>query len=81
MHTFPRKRIAAVVMSSALAVIATCSSMVAMAETVKLDGVNEVPPVTTTATGIVTVNGQPISTGVKTITNAQFASKFGLFEF
>jgi len=35
---------------------------------------------TTTATGIVTVNGQPISTGVKTITNAQFASKFGLFD-
>ena len=34
----------------------------------------------TTATGIVTVNGQPISTGVKTITNAQFASKFGLFD-
>jgi Putative porin len=35
---------------------------------------------TTTATGIVTVNGLPISTGVKTITNAQFASKFGLFD-
>lgn len=35
---------------------------------------------TTTATGIVTVNGQPISTGVKTITNAQFASEFGLFD-
>src|SRR6185369_14083837 len=35
---------------------------------------------TTTATGIVTVNGQPISTGVKTVTNAQFASKFGLFD-
>jgi Putative porin len=34
----------------------------------------------TTATGIVTVNGQPISTGVKTITDAQFASKFGLFD-
>jgi hypothetical protein len=35
---------------------------------------------TTTATGVVTVAGQPISTGVKTITNAQFASKFGLFD-
>ena len=35
---------------------------------------------TTMATGIVTVNGQPISTGVKTIMNAQFASKFGLFD-
>jgi len=35
---------------------------------------------TITATGIVTVGGQPISTGVKTITNAQFASKFGLFD-
>jgi hypothetical protein len=35
---------------------------------------------TTTATGIVTVNGQPISTGVKTVTNAQFASQFGLFD-
>jgi gas vesicle protein len=35
---------------------------------------------TTTATGIVTVNGQPISTGVKTVANAQFASQFGLFD-
>jgi len=35
---------------------------------------------TTTASGIVTVNGQSISTGVTTITNAQFASKFGLFD-
>jgi hypothetical protein len=35
---------------------------------------------TTTASGIVTVSGTPISTGVKTITNAQFASKFGLFD-
>ncbi|HZP17012.1 MAG TPA: putative porin [Terriglobales bacterium] len=35
---------------------------------------------TTTANGIVTVNGQPISTGVKTITDAQFASKFGLLD-
>ena len=34
----------------------------------------------TTAAGIVTVNGQPVSTGMKTITNAQFASKFGLFD-
>ena len=36
--------------------------------------------ITTTASGIVTVNNTPISTGVKTITNAQFASKFGLFD-
>jgi hypothetical protein len=36
--------------------------------------------ITTTSTGIVTVNNQAISTGVKTITNAQFASKFGLFD-
>jgi hypothetical protein len=35
---------------------------------------------TTTATGAVTVNNQLITTGVKTITNAQFASKFGLFD-
>jgi len=35
---------------------------------------------TTTASSIVTVSGTPISTGVKTITNAQFASKFGLFD-
>ena len=35
---------------------------------------------TTTQTGIVTVNGTPISTGVKTITDSQFASKFGLFD-
>jgi hypothetical protein len=35
---------------------------------------------TTTQTGIVTVSGTPISTGVKTITDTQFASKFGLFD-
>ena len=34
----------------------------------------------TTQTGIVTVNGTAISTGVKTITDSQFASKFGLFD-
>ncbi|HKR86404.1 MAG TPA: putative porin [Terriglobales bacterium] len=34
----------------------------------------------TTQTGIVTFNGAPISTGVKTITDSQFASKFGLFD-
>jgi len=34
----------------------------------------------TTQTGIVTVNGQPISTGVKTVTDTQFASKFGLLD-
>ena len=53
MHTLPqtRKRIAAVVWSSALAVIAACASMAAMSETLTLAGSNEVPPVTTTATG------------------------------
>ncbi len=35
---------------------------------------------TTTQTGIVTVNGTPISTGVKTVTDAQFASKFALLD-
>jgi Putative porin len=37
---------------------------------------------TTTATAVVTVPGMPtpISTGIKTVTNAQFASKFGLFD-
>jgi hypothetical protein len=45
------KRIAAVVCSSALAVIAACASMAAMSETLALTGSNEVPPVTTTATG------------------------------
>ena len=53
MHTLPQthKRIAAVVWSSALAVIAACASMAAMSETLTLAGSNEVPPVTTTATG------------------------------
>jgi hypothetical protein len=35
---------------------------------------------TTTATTIVTVNGTAYPTGVTAITNAQFASKFGLFD-
>ena len=35
---------------------------------------------TTTQTGVVTLSGTPISTGVKTITDSQFASKFGLFD-
>lgn len=35
---------------------------------------------TTTATNIVTVGGTTYPTGVTTITNAQFASKFGLFD-
>jgi Putative porin len=35
---------------------------------------------TTTATTIVTVNGTAYPTGVTSITNAQFASKFGLFD-
>jgi hypothetical protein len=53
MHTLPQthKRIAAVVWSSALAVVAACASMAAMSETLTLAGSNEVPPVTTTATG------------------------------
>jgi CHRD domain len=53
MGTSPQthKRIAAVVWSSALAVIAACSSMTAMSETLTLAGSNEVPPVTTSATG------------------------------
>jgi hypothetical protein len=36
--------------------------------------------VTTTSTNVVTVNGTNYPTGVTTITNAQFASKFGLFD-
>jgi hypothetical protein len=35
---------------------------------------------TTTATTIITVNGTTYPTGVTTISNAQFASKFGLFD-
>jgi len=35
---------------------------------------------TTTATNVVTVGGTALPTGVTTITNAQFASKFGLFD-
>jgi len=45
------KRSAAVVWSSALAVVAACVSMAAMSETLTLTGANEVPAVTTTATG------------------------------
>jgi hypothetical protein len=36
--------------------------------------------VTTTATNIVTVDGTTYPTGVTSVTNAQFASKFGLFD-
>jgi TolA-binding protein len=36
--------------------------------------------VTTTSTNVVTVGGTAYPTGVTTITNAQFASKFGLFD-
>ena len=36
--------------------------------------------VTTTATNVVTIAGTSYPTGVTTITNAQFASKFGLFD-
>ena len=35
---------------------------------------------TTTATTIITVNGTAYPTGVTSVTNAQFASKFGLFD-
>ena len=35
---------------------------------------------TTTATTIVTVDGTAYPTGVTSVTNAQFASKFGLFD-
>ena len=35
---------------------------------------------TTTATNIITVDGTAYSTGASTISNAQFASKFGLFD-
>jgi hypothetical protein len=53
MRTLPQthQRIATAILSSALAVIAACSSLAAMAETVTLTGGNEVPPVTTSATG------------------------------
>ena len=53
MRTLPQthKRIATAILSSGLAVIAACSSMAAMSETVTLAGTNEVPPVTTSATG------------------------------
>jgi hypothetical protein len=36
--------------------------------------------VTTTATNVVTIGGTSYPTGVTTVTNAQFASKFGLFD-
>jgi hypothetical protein len=53
MRTLPltHKRIATALLSSGLAVIAVCSSMAAMSETVTLTGNSEVPPVTTSATG------------------------------
>jgi hypothetical protein len=53
MRTLPltHKRIATALLSSGLAVIAVCSSMAAMSETVTLTGSSEVPPVTTSATG------------------------------
>lgn len=35
---------------------------------------------TTLATSVVTVNGTAVPTGVTSVTNAQFASKFGLFD-
>ena len=48
-------RITAVVLSSALALVAACSSMSALSETLTLSGTNEVPPVTTSATGTANV--------------------------
>jgi hypothetical protein len=36
--------------------------------------------VTTTATSVVTVNGSPLATGLMTVENAQFASKFDLYD-
>lgn len=36
--------------------------------------------VTTTATSVVTVNGTPMATGVTSVENAQFASKFDLYD-
>ena len=53
MRTLPltHKRITTAILSSGLAVIAAFSSMAAMSETVALTGTNEVPPVTTSATG------------------------------
>lgn len=53
MRTLPQnqKHIATAILSGGLAVIAACASMAAMSETVALTGSNEVPPVTTTATG------------------------------
>ena len=53
MRTLPQthKRLATAILSSGLAVIAACSSMAALSETVSLTGSNEVPPVTTSATG------------------------------
>jgi CHRD domain len=53
MRTLPltHNRIATALLSSGLAVIAVCSSMAAMSETVTLAGSSEVPPVTTSATG------------------------------
>jgi hypothetical protein len=48
-------RIATSILSGGLAVIAACASMAAMSETVTLAGSNEVPPVTTSATGTANV--------------------------
>jgi hypothetical protein len=45
------KRITAVVVSSAFALVAACSSIAAFAETLTLAGSSEVPPATTSATG------------------------------
>jgi len=43
-------------------------------------GVPQNSIVTTTATSVVTVNGSPLATGLMTVENAQFASKFDLYD-
>jgi hypothetical protein len=71
MRTLPqtKKRIVAVTLSSALAVMAGYSSM-AFGENVTLSGNSEVPPVTTTAagTGTITVDADRSVKGSVTVT-------------
>jgi Putative porin len=43
-------------------------------------GVPQNSIVTTTATSVVSVSGTPLPTGVTSVSNAQFASKFGLYD-
>ncbi len=71
MRTLPqtKKRIVAVALSSALAVMAGYSSM-AFGENVTLSGNSEVPPVTTTAagTGTITIDADRSVKGSVTVT-------------